>query len=92
MVFFTNKGTFYGPPFVKMSGEPGMSPRQLITPVLEEITFDFTINNILCYDFEYAQIVRPISDFPIEIFAGEKIQFGLDFPFYIFPGKEKYDI
>ena len=90
MVFFTDVGTFYGPPFVDQSGELGNPFRQLICPVLEEIAFDFKILNVLCFDFEYAEIVRPDGTFPIDIFASEKIQFAFDYPFYAVPDKKVY--
>lgn len=90
LVFFTDTGIFYGPPFIKQSGEPGDSSRQLICPVLTDIEFDFTINNVLCFDFEYSQIVKPDATFPLEIYASESIQFAFYFPFYIFPDGRVY--
>lgn len=90
LVFFTDVGVFYGPPFIKQSGEPGDSSRQLTCPVLSDIDFDFVINNVLCFDFEYLQIVRPEATFPIEIFASESIQFAFYFPFYTIPDGKAY--
>lgn len=92
LVFFTNVGVFYGPPFVEMSGKPGVSPRILKCPVLTDIDFDFKILNVLCFDFEYAEIVRPDAKFPIDIFAGEQIQFAFHFPFFIFPDGLQIDV
>ena len=81
LVFFTNVGVFYGPPFVEQLGKQGQSPRQLKCHTLTDIDFDFRINNVLCFDFEYNEIVRPDAEFPIEIFASESIQFAFYFPF-----------
>lgn len=83
LVFFTNVGVFYGPPFVEQLGKQGQSPRQLKCPVMTDIAFDFRIDNVLCFDFEYAEIVRPDAEFPIEIFASESIQFAFYFPFML---------
>lgn len=90
LVFFTNVGVFYGPPFISCSGEPGWRTRQLKCHVLTEIDFEFRIDNVLCFDFEYAQIIRPNAKFPIEIYIGESIQFAFEFPFMTIPDGRHY--
>ena len=90
LVFFTNRGVFYGPPFISCSGELGWRTRQLKCHVLTDIDFEFRINNVLCFDFEYAQIVRPDAKFPIEIYIGESIQFAFEFQFMTRPDGKHY--
>ena len=90
LVFFTNVGVFYGPPFVEQTGDPGWRTRQLKCHVLTDIDLEFRIDNVLCWDFEYAEIVRPNAKFPIEIYIGESIQFAFDFPFMTRPDGKFY--